>query len=539
VPFSRSAWTGLYNDRMNRLLLIGLDGADPVLMTHWMEEGYLPNLAGLAARGAFTPCRSTTPPATFPAWTTCVTGVNPGRHGIFDFTELAQGEYAIRFVNGSRRLVPAIWNVVSEAGGRVCVLGVPATWPPEAVNGIMVSGFDSPVCQRADRSFVYPTSAWPAVRGWPYADFQESRIGPGWHDMALRKLHEGIAAKERIACKLMAQEPWDFFMLVFGESDTVSHHFWLFHDPASPRHRPGYETAIRDIYRRLDDAVGTLMKAFGESHVLVVSDHGFGGAGTGVVHLNNWLATHGHLKFSEGGGDTLAKKIAMAAVPPAWRGALFRKLRPLANRVESSSRFGGIDWSGTSAWSEELNYFPSIRINLRGREPEGQVAPENYDTYCSELCNELKSWQWIDEAWRREELFSGASVERAPDIVLKLADDDGYAVNCLRARGGPAFRRLASDEYIGGKERGMNGVHRPDGVLLLSKPLLQPVTRLLDMAPTALALMGLAAPAMEGTVLAGKQREGTTSTFHPADTPYTTEDAEAIEARLRALGYFE
>jgi len=244
---------------MSRVLLIGLDGAEPTLVERWMKDATLPNLARIARSGGFVPCTSTTPCATFPAWTTCVTGVNPGRHGIMDFTTMPRGEYGIRFVNSTWRAEPAIWNALSEAGKRVCVLGVPGTYPPEPVNGILVSGFDSPVTTGVDKSFVYPESAWPRVRDWKFADFQEGDIGPGWHEMAHRKLLEGIAAKERIACDLISQEPWDFFMIVFGESDTVSHHFWLFHDEHSPRHRPGFEHAIRHVYQRLDEAVGALM----------------------------------------------------------------------------------------------------------------------------------------------------------------------------------------------------------------------------------------------------------------------------------------
>ena len=273
---------------MSRFLLIGLDGAEPSLLTPWMDAGILPNLAGLRDRGAYLSCASTVPPATFPAWTTCVTGVNPGRHGIFDFTEMVEGQYAIRFVNSMRRRAPALWEVLSEAGRRVGILGVPATYPPEKVNGFMVSGFDSPVCTAVDRSFVFPSSMYPEVRDWRFADFQETHIGPGWHEAALPKLLDGIETKESIARRLLEREPWDFFMVVFGESDTVSHHFWLFHDAQSPRHRPGFEDAIRRVYVRLDAAVGALIRAAGpDTTVGVVSDHGFGGTGTGVVHLNN------------------------------------------------------------------------------------------------------------------------------------------------------------------------------------------------------------------------------------------------------------
>jgi predicted AlkP superfamily phosphohydrolase/phosphomutase len=272
----------------------------------------------------------------------------------------------------------------------------------------------------------------------------------------------------------------------------------------------------------------------------VVSDHGFGGAGTGVVHLNNWLAEHGYLAFANG-GEPLVKRAALTLVPGAWRGALFRRFRGMATRAESASRFGGIDWTKTTAWSEELNYFPSVRVNLRGREPEGQVAPDEYEDFCKRLCGDLRAWEPIANAWRREELFDGPYIERAPDIILELALEDGYSHSCLRARGGPAFRRIGPDEYLGGKERGMNGNHRPTGVFFLSRSTPVGFARLEDVAPTVLAEMGVPCPPMDGTsllgpgvtadaALAGEQRE---------ERPYSDSEAQAIERRLRDLGYFE
>ncbi len=499
----------------------------------------MPHLAGLRRTGSYLHLESTVPSATFPAWTTCVTGVNPGRHGIFDFTEVVSGQHTLRFLNARDRKAPALWNILSEAGKRVAVIGVPATYPPEQVNGVMVSGFDSPVCTCVDRSFVYPPSLYDDVRDWRFADFQETDIGPGWHDRALPKLLEGIAIKEAIALKLLKREPWDFFMVVFGESDTVAHHFWLFHDPQSPRHRAGHEHAIRDVYQRLDAAVGSLIKAAGDDVIVaIVSDHGFGGAGTGVLHLNNWLDELGYLEFSRSRSGLL-KSLAMKGLPGRWRGAAFRRFRNLAAGAESRSRFGGIDWARTRAWSEELNYFPSIRINLKSRDPSGQVDPRDYDAFCDELCRRLEAWPPIRKAWRRDDLYHGDHVERAPDIILELALEDGYSYSCLRSRGGPALRRIAPEEHLGGKERGMNGNHRPVGVLFLSSRSAAGAAHIQDVAPTVLAALDVAAPLMDGTSLLGPVLHGAGPDHSDAGRPYEPEQERVVEDRLRALGYLE
>lgn len=527
-----------YDRSMSRVFLIGLDGLEPTLTEQWMGEGRLPNLAGLRERGAYLRCRSTTPHATFPAWTTCVTGVNPGRHGIVDFTELRHAEQRVRFVNSTYRTMPAIWNVLSNAGRRVCVLGVPATYPPEPVNGVMVSGFDSPVATAVDRSFVHPPERFAEVKAWRFADVDESYIDDQWHARAYEKIRAKLDDKVRIAVDMARSEPWDFFMVVFGESDTIAHHFWLFHDPDSPRHRAGQRDAIRTIYERLDRAVGELMDAAGDAAVAVVSDHGFGGSGTGVVHLNNWLHRGGHLEFAPDSAGIL-KRAALKLTPVALRGTLFRRFEHLAARAESTSRFAGIDWRRTRAWSEELNYFPSVRINLRGRDRFGVVDPLDYDSYVRDLCAELEAWEVIDRAWPRSELYDGPHVGRAPDIVLELALENGYSHSCLRSRGGEPFRRLEPHEFLGGKERGMTGNHRPEGVFFLSQPVEPQTMSLLDVAPTVYQLLGVSAPALEGASLLGRPAEAAQPHEHAAVSPYTAEQEAAIEARLRDLGYFE
>ncbi len=522
-----------------RFLLIGLDGLEPSLVERWMAEGCLPHMAALRKRGSFLRVRSTTPAATFPAWTTCVTGVNPGRHGVFDFTEMMEGDYGIRFVNSTYRRAPALWEILSKAERRVGVLGVPGTYPPEMVNGFMVSGFDSPVATGIDTSFVYPRDVYEAVKGWRFGGLQESHIDSKWHARMLPLLLKKVEEKAEIACGLLAREAWDFFMVVFGESDTVAHHFWMFHDENSPRHTAGLKEAIREVYVRLDAAVGKLAATAGEDMVVgVVSDHGFGGAGTGVIHLNNWLAEAGYLSFAPTRRNFL-KEAALSWTPSRLRGALFRQLQSLVNRVESRSRFGGIDWGNTQAWSEELDYFPSIRINLSGREPQGQVPKKSHTKFIAELCAQLEKWEWVAHAWPRSVLYDGPYVERAPDIIIEPALEDGYRPSCLRSRGGKPFRRLSEVEYKGGKERGMNGTHRPWGTLLLSEPTNYSKASLLDIAPTVLGCLGVAGPPMEGRSLLAKGGAEIDMDERSGVKPYSKEEEERIEARLRALGYLE
>ncbi|GIW39889.1 MAG: phosphodiesterase [Candidatus Binatia bacterium] len=546
------------------LFVLGLDGGTLRLLEPWVEEGRLPNFGRLLRVSAWGELRSVLPPATMPNWTTLMTGVNPGRHGIFDFTARTP-EYGIRFVNGSYRRCPTIWSMLSLAGRRVAVLGMPGTYPPEPVNGRMISGFDSPVTTRAGRSFVYPPE-WAddvlASGGFPYADFQEFHVGRGWYERALARLLGGIETKTRLAERLLREESWDCFVLVLGESDTVAHHFWQFFDPDSPRYRPGTPehlgTAIERVYQAVDRALGTLLEVAAPRAVLVASDHGFGGSGTRGIYLNRWLARRGWLAFTgKSFADVFgrARSLAARVVPAGWQAHLVRLGGGrLAGELEARARFAGIDWTRTRAFSEELNYFPSIWLNVRGRDASGRVDPAEYEKVRDELIEDLHDWSdpatgrpVIRRAWRREELYAGPAVERAPDIVLELEEPAGYSYLCLRSAGRPGecLRELAPPELEGGKALGLGGSHRPDGVFALAAPGLAPGRRsgvsILDVAPTILSLCGLRPPEwMEGTSLV--EGEAAVSVSVPdsggVEAPYSSEEEREIESRLRALGYF-
>lgn len=545
---------------MTRVLLIGLDGADPELAARWMGEGRLPHLQALAAHGVFSSLQGVVPPVTFPAWTTCVTGVNPGRHGITDFTEMVHSEYAIRFLNSTDRKAPALWNILSDAGKRVCVLGVPGTWPPEAVNGIFVSGFDSPVADAVDRSCVYPPEAWDRVRGWRFAPFQEHRITPEWYASALNALHKTIEEKRDIACRLLREEPWDLFMVVFGEADTVSHHFWPLEDKHSPRRVTCdivMDHPIRSIYEHLDAAVGALLEAAGEDNlVIVVSDHGFGGAGIETVHLNNFLAEHGWLQYNTVTGSNL-KKLALRWLPAQGRGKLFRWFGAVAARAESRERFSGIDWRHTRAWSDELDYLPSVHINLACREPQGIVPQQSYEETVKALCALLETFPPVSRAMPRDSIYQGDWATRAPDIIIELEWKDGYRYSCTRARSNNqkgnisvpqsdrSVETLHPSKWYGGKEQGNSGVHRNPALLIMNKPINHKNPALQDIAPTVLQHLEVAAPVMEGASLfdidgMNRMADMDKTDWCPAEEErHTNQQEDILETRMRNLGYFE
>jgi predicted AlkP superfamily phosphohydrolase/phosphomutase len=463
-----------------------------------------------------------------------------------------------------------MWRLLSDAGRRVAVFGVPTTYPPEPLNGIMVGGFDSPVATGIDGSFVHPPEFYAemtrAVGPYAITDFQELTIGPGWHADALPKILTAIDRKRDLACYVLQREPWDCFMVLFGEADTASHHFWMFADPRSPRFDPEgaarFGSALRDVYRRLDDALGAIVTELpADATVLVASDHGFGGAGTTVLHLNRWLAEHGWLTFRAGRREIPARlargvrRAALALLPRGVQERLVRRGgRALARRLESWSRFAAIDMPRTRAFSEELNYAPSIWLNVRGRDPDGRIAAgAEYEAVVAKLRAELLAWRHpvtgmpiVAHVHRRADIYHGPLTMEAPDLVLELALEDGYSFPCLPTTPGEtrSVRRLAVREHVAGKGGGMNGSHRPEGLWVLAGKGITstPGTEaaIVDVAPSVLHLAGLPVPSwMDGRLLPGITGPVIVAEDDPVEpsvTPAQDHEAE-LRRRLHALGY--
>jgi predicted AlkP superfamily phosphohydrolase/phosphomutase len=478
---------------VKRVLLFGLDGMGWSVLKPLIEENKTPFLANLVQGGASGTLLSPWPGSTFPSWTSIMTGTTPGVHGMLDFTELDPRSYRIRFIDSRAREVPSIWELATRVGRRCAVLGVPGTYPPDRNVEMMISGFDTPVTTSIDPSFVWPPRWHKRLSNhvglFPLTPVQELRIGRGWHRQAWNALQESIEGKVRVAEFVLRDVKPDLFVLVFGESDTVCHHFWQFADPASPRASedvdPELSKAIQDIVIRLDRALEHLHAVAGNDVLtLVVSDHGFGGAGVEAVFVNRYLERLGFLQFKKRRrrihpiGELSIR--AAQVLPRDWQQWFFRRLSgTLIPWTESRRRFQGINWERTVGYSEELNYAPSVRLNLRGREGKGVVDPAEYHDVRHRIREALLAWQdpvhgdrVVNQVWYREELLRGPALSKAPDLLLELRAPGGYSYIVLPSGGMPgrAQERLEGEGLSGAKGRGMNGSHRREGILIARGP---------------------------------------------------------------------
>lgn len=557
------------------LLVVGWDGACFELAERFRADGRMPVLGGLIARGRAWRVRSTVPAVTFPAWTSFLTGAHPDHHGVTDFTIPRPGSYGVRFVNATHRQLPTILSHMAAAGLRVGMYGVPATFPPEGRAVFEICGFDTPLGATGGDGATHPRTLATELRRrhgrLGIEGIAQSRIDADWHRTTHARLLEDIALRTRIALELLRDHALDVFVVHFMESDTAGHHFWQFDDDASPRHREGPRGVLADVYAALDRSLGELLAAAGAgADVMLLSDHGSAGASDRVVFWNRWLADNGHLAFHEGAGESLAlraKRRALAVLPPRWQARAFAAAGRVADRLESGARFAGIDWTRTRAYSDEVPYFPSLRLNIAGREPAGIVAPGDRMRAIDDISAELMAARdpfdggaVVERVRCREELFDGPFADRYPDLILDLRRPGGYAYSAGSSRGGLErdwMRLLEGEERSGAKGSATSGVHSEFGMAVLAGPRVAPLAdatgaagecSLADLGVTVLSLAGVApSPRMQGhSVVDGGAvaapgavdvAQGAAEGPATAPTDYGDDEEREVAERLRALGY--
>jgi predicted AlkP superfamily phosphohydrolase/phosphomutase len=507
--------------------------------------------------------------------------MNPGRHGVFDFT-VREG-YRVHFRAGSVRALPT-WIKQLDAAGLSCAsLFFPGTYPPEPLErGVYMSGWDAPVAFEADASFVWPRGLHREIveRFGPsrFDDVNEFEAdGAGWHAQLPAALCKRIERRVELARWLLEQRTFDVFAIYFGESDTAAHHLWSLHDARSPR-RPAHVSAseqagLERVYRSLDGAVAALLAAAGgeEVELTIVSDHGSGGASDKVLYLNRALSEAGLLAFRAQRPHALLSRVkdtALTRLPPRLREQLFRSASAfLPGLLESRVRFAAIDMRRTQVFSDELNYFPALHYNLAGRDPLGTVTTAELPSLRKRVEDALYALRdphtgqaIVRHVYAREELFHGPLLSRAPDLLLELALSDGYSYNLMPSSSAPpgtgTFRRLDKSEYLGRKGRSLAGSHRDRGLFIAAGPRVRALgeidASITDVAATLLARTDLNVEKllenMDGHVLDHVLVPSTLLTAAPTARATITSNPIAdltpsqrtrVEERLRKLGYIE
>src|SRR5262249_2286617 len=427
-----------------KLLVIGLDGASFNVLDPLIERAQLPNIKALIDRGARAELETTFPPITAVAWSSFMTGKNPGKHGIFEFVT-RNGSSRELAVNASLREGSAIWDLLTEAAKRVIVDNFPCTYPPRAVNGLMISDFMTP-SGRSDYGFPQSLLKELEDKFGPYRLHLHQTYASGGARGVLDELNDELEYKAKVSEYLMTQYDWDGFFQYFWGTDRIQHELRHSIDEKHPRHDKQeaalYREKVYGYFRRVDEIVGGLIKLAGDdATVWILSDHGFGPAHK-YCSFNLWLMQEGFLRLKADALTRIKKLMFYAGVTPETAYKLIRaipikSLQPsrgvsqkpgaskLLNRVFLS--FEDVDWSRTVAFSK--GNYGQIYVNLKGRERNGSVPEEDYESVCEDIVARLKAMKdpesgepWIDRVFRREQIYEGPRVGDAPDIAFLPRD---------------------------------------------------------------------------------------------------------------------
>jgi predicted AlkP superfamily phosphohydrolase/phosphomutase len=545
---------------MSRVLVIGWDGGTWSMAAPLAAEGRLPALSALRAGGAEGILETVPNMNSAPAWSTIATGLNPGRHGIFYFDEPIPGTYRRRVVNAARRSGATLWRYASDAGKRIVVVNVPISYPAEPVNGYLVAGLDTP--SKSLPGFTHPeglTGRFPEL-------FDDYIVEPGigslaragrWEE-AKRQLVVSVGGWASVTSRLMDEE-WDMVFVVFTPTDMAQHFFW---DGDNRK-------VVERVYEVHDEQTAALVEKARsqdpEVNVLLIADHGGAVNTRGPEFMPIWLEDQGlTVRTKPSVGSKVMKAgfdLANRKLTREQKQALARRLPRLRERAESEAVVSGMDWSRTKAYSDGLR--DEVWINATGREPEGIVAEDEFDTFSKELAEAISEIREVgtgrpvlDSARPKSELYHGPYLDRAPDITLRFALDVDRYCRGFEVQSQAARERMAA---VAAMAPPTSGGHRPEGMFVANGPNVRPAAvhgRLEDVTPTVLALLDVPIPGdLDGRVLdclkdvraeVTAAPYATSSATHPSPmieegrdpaTGYTEDEEEAVRRRLEDLGY--
>ena len=510
------------------MLVIGLDAADRELIEQWCDEGALPNIARMRARGAWGSLHTTADTVHVSAWPGIFSGTTPDKHGLYHAYVMRPGEQAPVRPRPEECPVPFLWKLLDDSGIRSIVMDAFLTCPLRDFSGIQIVDWGSWTWFSGQE--IQPDSIKQAIRGkfGAYPAENHSKVGmtPPSDPLGFRRrLLEGVRKKSEVAQWLMDSQDWQFFLLVFGECHAAGHYFWHYMDRdyvAYPEQAASeLRTALRDVYVALDVAIGELIaKCDDATTVYVVSGDGMGPNYSGS-HILKPLLERMELANAASGdagaAPTKPKKSLSSAlrglVPKEFRAFVSKHLLPRAVNEKLSMHWktADVQWSRTRAFVIENANEGYIRVNLKGREPQGIVeGGEEYDAICSALVattrrmtNPANGRLAAEHVHKAADLYSGPCAGNLPDVIIGW--DPGAKVTTSLAT--DTHGVITSDQpgyavtpYYTGNHRG-NAFVVAQGPAIEAGAVVQGAS-ILDLAPTILSRFGIAAPShMDGRVV--------------------------------------
>lgn len=487
-----------------RTVIFGVDGLTFRIIHPLMERGEMPNFKKLQDEGCEAVLESKYPPLTPPAWTSLSTGLKPARHGVFDFWTYDEQQEPDKprkaHVQSRRKAGKAIWNIMSEYGKQVLVLNVPATYPPDTVNGYMVSGYLTP---SAEGDFTYPPSFKEELfREVPdyKIDIPLREIFKGKVETRVNRLVEATLDMTRQRIKLLSfmlkEKPWDFCYVAFVGPDRLQHSLW--------DEIVSFEPHTVEYYRLLDAALGLCLEQLKpEDALFVVSDHGFQGVSRSF-DINEYLFSQGLLKLHSAAERGRASRVATLKHSLKQIG-LISMARAIKKSLKSAGiikkkKQGGVykpiladvDWEYTLAYVPSLSGYGGGYADICLHE---HISCERI----AELSEDLKrqvdpvtKQPLIDAIYTTEVYGEGPYAPKEQHLLL--LPNDGITFNMSLGN-----KWLWNDVSTGRDSKKRQGSHQKDGVLYtyggnFKHGFKAPNAEVYDLVPTVLKSMGLPLP---------------------------------------------
>lgn len=496
-----------------KTMILGLDGATFNLIMPFIKENKLPTFAYLLKNGAWGNLESTIPPITAAAWTSFMTGKNPGKHGIISFTRNSRD-----MINNDEIVTTesfagkTFFDVMSHRGMKIGVITVPVTYPPWDINGIMISGYPCP-----DNDKIYSVSKDISINIKEPLNFGAEYYKSSTEEQIIEDCIHRDRLRSELAMDLLRRYEFESFTLVFGGIDRSQHNYWKYYDQNYPgvseKDREKFKDSILRNYKLADEEIAKFIDIYGgQTNFFIISDHGAMRHPFNFFNTNLWLKKNGWLQTIQ--YKTLMREISRKIYYSIQKVYSLKKKKispSLTNLKNKSIRIKG-NINGVFNWHKTLAYhyplsFPTggIMINLKGREANGIVNPgEEYNDLINAIIQGLSEYsngktgeKVIEKVLRREEVYNGQYIESFPDIIYILNQkyDSGREIFGSILSPIPKLRLSI-----------ISGLHSMNGILIAYGPQIKKGqingSRIFDIAPTVLYSSGAPIPNdMDGVVL--------------------------------------
>jgi predicted AlkP superfamily phosphohydrolase/phosphomutase len=437
----------MFFKKKKRVVVLGLDGVPFSLLNRFIDEGLMPNLAKLRENGTLSSLTASIPEVSSTSWSTFMTGVNPGKHGIYGFMELQKGGYSWKFPNFHDLRSKTLWDIAGGFDKRSIVVNLPSTYPAKPLNGMLVSGFVALDLQKAS----YPDQMYQYLKNMGYRLDVDATMAAKSIEQFTVDIIQTFRKRIEAINYLFDNEEWDLFIAVITETDRLHHYLWAaLEDPEHPQHK-----FFLNFYQEIDRFIGDFAKKIdSDIPFIMLSDHGF----TGIkdeVNLNVFLRNKGYLKFT----------------------------KPDAVSFE--------DMDGSS---QAFCLDPSrIYIHTKSKYPRGTVEDYDYEKVRNALKTDLlslkvKGVQVIDKIFLKEEIYSGSCFADAPDLVL------------LSVKGYDLKGSITRHELTG--KGPLTGGHtRENAMLYINRKIDSENPNIVDVGTTVIQLLGLNSDDLDGNPL--------------------------------------